>query len=554
MKLLFGISCLGSFLLLGIANAIPSNLPSVQVVKSQLGGIPVVCHLQEINREPEKLTNLLDSYLAAKEYNLALQLVEKSTSSEFKVSALNQIASSYLEVKQKDKAILLLAKALQIAKSLDGYSTKVKALLNTGHNLIAVGRKNQAITAFSLGVQEVQIWQKAPTVPPIPGSTADREDGEAKYAIFLTQFAAGYTAAGKSDQAVKVLAQSLRLSQTLTDKQEQVNLLVDLSIQYDAAGQAKKAQELFTQSLEITENFGDENNQASVLLTIAIKLSQAKQTNKLAVVIERLLEISQNTKSDLQVFYARYLIKLWLTVDRSDQAIIIANNIKDTFTRTRLLNIIADYYLKANQRQKSLAILNQIYTLTQTIEDTSKRDYALVFISPDYAKAGKIDQVLQVIAKIEDTNRRSFAWTSVIQELSNAKKFDQVLQLLPHIEENVVGTALSAIAIKYATEGKFQQALELVNTIDNEFDQTKALVAIANHYLKLEQLKLAFEIAQLITNVKDKSEILEAIARSYDESGEYPKAKQVAQAIPNTTQRNLLIKLLTCASSSPRKY
>ncbi|WP_445632965.1 Tetratricopeptide repeat protein [Nostoc sp. DSM 114161] len=545
MQLLFGISFFFSILLLGKANANPSNLPLAQAGKSQFGGIPVVCHLQQIGKEPEQLNKLLDSYLTAKEYTLALQLIEKSGLSDFQVSALNQIVSSYIEAKQKDKAIPLLSQALQIARGMKNSFAKVEALLKTGNNLIAIGRKNQAIETFSLGVQEVLALHKIPTVPSLPDVN---EDSEAKYAIFLTQFAAGYIAGGKSDQAVKVLAQSLKIAQALENKTSQANVLLGLSIQYDAAGQGKKAQELLTQSLKIVHNV-DENQQTITLLMIAQQLFKAKQLDKLSVVMESFLQIAQKTKNEAaRVFMFGSIASTWLAIDRDDKAITIANSLEDPYTKTKVLNSLAYYYLEANKTEKGLAILNQSYAVAQTIQDRTKRDYALVFISAFYATANKINRALEVTEKIEDGDRQSIAWKLIAEELVKAKKFDQVLQLAPRMEKDEVGGALAAIAIAYANVGKSQQAMDLVKNIDSEYYQLKALIAIANHYLQLGQLQPAFNTAQLISTVKDKSDILAAIALAYGESGEYPKATEVAQAIPEINQRNSLIKLLTCAN------
>jgi tetratricopeptide (TPR) repeat protein len=98
----------------------------------------------------------------------------------------------------------------------------------------------------------------------------------------------------------------------------------------------------------------------------------------------------------------------------------------------------------------------------------------------------------------------------------------------------------------YTAEGQYDQALQIIQTIDEPFMKTEALINLASVCEEkgktLDLLYQAFQVAQTIEDIVQKANNLTAIADKYIEIGQNDKALeilsqslQIAQTIEKTT-------------------
>lgn len=92
-------------------------------------------------------------------------------------------------------------------------------------------------------------------------------------------------------------------------------------------------------------------------------------------------------------------------------------------------------------------------------------------------------------------------------------------------------TVVADIAGKYAEAGQYDQALQIVKTIEEPIGKDVALAKIAVAYAKAEQYDQALQIAKTIEDADVEARALVEMAGKYAKAEQYDRALQVAKAI-----------------------
>ncbi len=263
----------------------------------------------------------------------------------------------------------------------------------------------------------------------------------------------------------------------------------------------------------------------------------------------------------------------------------------------RLWCAIAGKYAEAGQQEQASRILAETLITAQTVNriyDDMKQNglWVLPDIAIQYAKIGEFDQALQTADGIKKPARdRIKAWIGIAGEYAKAGQKEQAAQLLSVAleaakmfaeEESVyekskpftdiagvytqIGQkeqatlvlsqalkkamtipdsgnkleALAGIAINHAKNGEFNQAHEVVNSIEGlrPHDRCMVLAEIAGGYAKAGQkdqamllLSQALEEAKTYEDEELEDEVLSAFAVNYAQAGDFDQAIKMARAI-----------------------
>jgi hypothetical protein len=232
-----------------------------------------------------------------------------------------------------------------------------------------------------------------------------------------------------------------------------------------------------------------------------------------------------------------------------DQALKVAEGIEDAWWRSEALREIAKEMAKAGMTDWAKEVFDQALKVAEGIKDAWERSEALAAIAEGMAKAGMVewakevfDQSLKVAEGIEDVGEWSEALKLIAEGMAKARMFDQALKVVEGIGvEWQQAEALSAIAVEMAKAGMidwakevFDQALKVAEGIEWAEDRACALSAIAEEMAKArvqdEALwRDALKVAEGIKWAEERARALSAIAREMAKAGEVEGAVSIVE-------------------------
>ena len=385
----------------------------------------------------ENLADIQNRYVQEGQYDLALQTVRglNNENEVFKIYGLSLIAHHFADTGQVDKSSALLTEIVKVAQSLKDAHAQAFALARSAVEYAKAGQNAQAIELLN------QAMKVAPTI---------NNTNEGKSNV-LVGIARGYAQVGQTDQAIKALDQALPIAKTMSNPDFKFHALGEIAVQYAAVNQKAKATEIFGQ------------------------LQSMLQTGEPA--------FKSISLSSLAHFYANS--------GQYEQALRIAQTIKDVQEKAGALSRIAGHYARKGQFESALQV-------AQTISDANHKAGALSEIVRSYAEAGQLDQALKVAQTIE----RKFDKTMILSEMAvnyaEAGKPDRAIQIAQTIkdimsstnisnEEKDIDWMLPAIVSSYAKAGQFDQALKVAQNIQGKPYKVNALSDIAGQYAARQQ-------------------------------------------------------------------
>jgi tetratricopeptide (TPR) repeat protein len=101
-------------------------------------------------------------------------------------------------------------------------------------------------------------------------------------------------------------------------------------------------------------------------------------------------------------------------------------------------------------------------------------------------------------------------------------QFDRAVRLTKTLAAH--DDLLSPLAGEYAAAGRFDLAVELANSIKNEYWKQPALLKIVEEYVAAGKYTEALEFAGAVQSKEVKIRALRAMAQKYAEAGEYARA------------------------------
>lgn len=224
----------------------------------------------------------------------------------------------------------------------------------------------------------------------------------------LSEIAIPYASIGQYDQ-------SLKIAQTIQDKNTRADTLVKIASLYIKAGQPKPATQLLSQALQLAQTQKDEYQRADLVAEIAANLAAAGQ-------LSEALRLAQSLKYGSEKAFSG-IAEHYIQAGQYNQAVQLAQSISNSCTKAQTLQGIVSHLLEAKQYNLALQV-------AQTIEDQFNRDEGLRDIASKLAETGQYDQALQVAQTISSDLNKAEALTKIAVQLAKAGQANKASDLL----------------------------------------------------------------------------------------------------------------------------
>ena len=190
-----------------------------------------------------------------------------------------------------------------------------------------------------------------------------------------------------------------------------------------------------------------------------------------------------------------------------EQALSLINTIPHIERRIEALTNIAEIYASINKYEDASMVLKQCKFLIETIDNEKDRNKALIFVAKTYVSLGNIDEALSIVNAIITAEGQAYIIASIAivhVSVGNIEQADMDLTKASRIAYSIDDTwgvsfdARAVIATGYAAINKFDQAINIAQSIQDPWFQAEALFGIALAYISIGNFDQAINIAQSI--------------------------------------------------------
>ena len=293
----------------------------------------------------------------------------------------------------------------------------------------------------------------------------------------------------------KILSDALAIVRTIEKKYYQKPTLTTLVSRIAELGYSNDA-------LNVMQAIEDEDARADALTALVPHLSEALLRQALGV--EQAIE-DENARA--RVFFA--LVCRLAELGFAEEALAIAQTIESENQRVGLLRVVVPQLAKQGFAEKALAIvkvieneerranilaalvpylskalLNQVFEVAQTIQDTNFKTNVLVKLAPQLAKHSFPEKALTIAQTIQTTEVRINVLKQLVPHLPKELQ-DEVLDTVQNLSKNLESyfsdaagpeiqvkmqteqSILTQAAFRLAKEGRPHEALAALRTISN---------------------------------------------------------------------------------------
>jgi tetratricopeptide (TPR) repeat protein len=361
----------------------------------------------------------------------------------------------------------------------------------------------------------------------------------------------------KAEAGENPLACALLVAQTIEETISRANIMTEIATTYADAGQ-------LDQVLQILETTRDKESRSRVLSEMVSRYLNPEH-------YDLALRIAHSVKDSAQRDWAlAWIVRDAASRGQYDKAIEVANTLEVAGSKAEALIQVAGYCLNAGQREKAVEILSQALKVAKTVDNTSRKDWALGQIARGYAEAGQHDQALEVTGKIVDSTEKTEALAGIARKHMQAGHYDQAVKVAltiadPSVQYRTLADitdasiasgdkaktnellsqllqAASAIEERPLLEGRMRRSFPRrrspLDTMQGRPIKARALAEVASKYAKIgekgkatELLSQALTDATAVTDTLRKADALAEIARTSAAVGEYEQALQITNTI-----------------------
>lgn len=339
------------------------------------------------------LGEITNEMIAAGQYDRAAQVAQlisrngvrlESIEEEYTVSrsnALIKIAQGLIATKQNKKALLILAQALESAKT-DSMITEVAV------EYANVGQKDKALRLLS------QISQKANSI------------------IAIADLAVKHAQLGQKDKASRMLARTLQITKNQADKYYQTNNfslfayyeLIKIATSYAAIGQCSQSIEI-AKAIKAYPNITNEpvrltsdgairgTNAVDVFAKIASKCAEIGQFNL------ALQAIKESKWIDNKPPLLAQLAVEQATKQQYSQSFESLKNVNSNYSKAKALIKIIESAIQTEQTSRVFPVLMKAVEAAKSINDDESKALVLAALGTGYAEIGKTNQADMMLAQ-----------------------------------------------------------------------------------------------------------------------------------------------------------
>jgi ribosomal protein S7 len=509
-----------------------------------------------------------------------------------KIEALVKIAKASAAVGDKEACCVILLYARTLAEK-EAYNPH-GSLGNIAEAYFAAGFNDKAYELaktygpYGLLKQIAQVYSQEKKFDDARKEEEFLEESYEK-ADALLELVEKYLQAGKIDAAYKLAAKledtvikidvlvalaeltgwhdrSLEVAESMGKDDVKARALADMASLFAAAGNKDKADDVLSLALEKAGSIDDVWSRAKTLGHVAEKFAQAGKKDKAAEIMEKALaEVEAKYQTDTPPVLLQDLAEACVKIGQESRAFVLAAKVKDKLDRSEILGAIARALIQAGRIDEALKAVKKC--------DAIDRDMVLSDLAEYHAKAGRVEEALKTVKKISDSEERIFAIIDIAEICGKAGKIDQMNEVLAlalqsakasgkgggPISGGPIVMGVMSDKMKFMTmildtsektghKEKFAQllekALELAGSFPQKDHRALALAYIAGKLREaglegkcLEVLAKASAAAKKIKNEYDRAWALLNIVDVYAEAGKFDTAMEITKKIPREKEK-----------------
>lgn len=328
----------------------------------------------------------------------------------------------------------------------------------------------------------------------------------------LTAIAALNASSGQTESAQQLLAEALQTAKTAGSHETRVVALRRIAAQYAASGQSEAASRLFQLALDNVSS----SNRTYYMGEVAVGLLAVGRTAEAEKMTRQLLQAFQNENPPpptnplvLQppptVNYS-WVLRPLLDAGYHDFAIRMVKEVSNPAFRNRWLSDISSSLADSEEYERAIQLAQTIPNerlLSSLTEHTLLLEELNNIV--ELAEVSNFSDALAKVELIPLPYYRALTLTEIAIKYADAGQGDRSKQTLSRaveiartiegINENAgFVEALVSIPVRLAEVGKFSEALEITNLIQDESNKVLVMINLADQYIKTGQTEKALKI------------------------------------------------------------
>lgn len=321
------------------------------------------------------------------------------------------------------------------------------------------------------------------------------------------------------------MAQAIALTEKMGDYLQKNETLVELAGQLAAAGNYEQAKQLVANIKEY------EIYRAKGLARIGRSAAIAGNNQAANLMFSEAIAFAKTLDAELIQPMALAEIAIeYAAAGKEQEAMQLVAEIQDENSKAMALAGIAATWAEAQQLSKALQV-------AQSIQDDYYKAQALTDIAKKVTVA-QLPPIVQNINRITDETNKIAALAEVVMLYIRAGQFDQAAELTKTLLGN--DWLLPEIIAEYAKTGQMNRITTLIDSIQNEYWQNRALISMVSGYAAMGDFAKALDLANGISSADTKSSALMAIAQALAERKEYRQSLELLENIAASTENEAI--------------
>ncbi len=337
------------------------------------------------------------------------------------------------------------------------------------------------------------------------------------------------------DKVAEILEEASVIARGLSNPSYRADALLEVASGYTEIEQYDKA-------MEIAGTIEAVIPRVKTFCTIAIKYDEDGFHDKAVDVLSKTLgsmgEASRKTRDSALV----ELTFAYAAMGEYDESLRISQEIEAPYSRVTAFLGLAEEYIRSRQKAEALKVLGRAQVTAGLIQDSIETPTALAEIAKQYAEVKEtgravaiLDGALTVTMEIKSKYSKPDILSKISDGYLKAGRYEKALEVAESIEDdNYKPRALAAAAIGYAKAGHktkadeiLVRALDEVKSIRSPYSQASVMADIARRYLELGQYDTALGVAVSMRDDYNKPRSFAEIAAAFAKKGNKEKAAEI---------------------------
>ena len=526
------------------------NLISAQDNPDLTGALKLVRHRDYLADRNANIPTQLPAVWATLGHRIRAEALARSITDPYdQVKALAALAGALAWTGQPERAAAAAAWAETVARSLHAPHPQAQALVAVAGALARAGQHEQAVTVARSILDPYRQAQALAAVAGVLAGVGQHQQAAALAAQAETA-ARGVAYPGERAGALVAVAgalaragrheQAAAVAHSTTPPEPEA--LAAASGALARAGRHEQAAALAAQAeTAAMASSSWPDRQAKALAAVAGALARAGQYEQAAAVAAKAETVARSiTGPHDQAMTLVAVAEALARAGQHEQAVTVARSIYELDWQARALAAVAGVLARAGQHEQAAALAAQAETAARSIASPDPK--ALWAVARGLARAGQHQQAAIVARSIDALYWQAWALAGVAEELARAGQHQQAAAVAAQAEAAVrsfpdpdMQEVLVALAGTLARSGRRHRAAIVARSIDNPWQQARALAAAAGALAGVGQHKRAAAVAARATTVAlsvphpyQQVQALAAAAEALARAGQHKRAAAVA--------------------------